>query len=163
MPQSPTTGGFKRHTAKRLRQNAAGAEVRLWGHLKRRKRAAHIVDGRCQSETSSSILSVRPRISLLKWMAQHSGHDAILHDEKRTRWLESEGYHVLRFWNNDITQNVQGVMETIFTALYGSREANTHVLKHTRRRRSVNDTKITPPRRAPRADPPPPGEGEAKG
>jgi len=164
VPQSPTIGGFKRHTAKRLRQNATGAEVRLWGHLKRlQTRGTHF---RRQMPIGNFVVDFAcPAARLIVEVdgSQHSGHDAILHDKKRTRWLESEGYRVLRFWNNDITQNVQGVMETLFAALYGSREADTHVLKHTRRRRSVNDTKITPPRRAPRADPPPPGEGEAKG
>jgi very-short-patch-repair endonuclease len=30
-------------------------------------------------------------------------------DKQRTRWLESEGFLVMRFWNNDITRNPDGV------------------------------------------------------
>jgi very-short-patch-repair endonuclease len=54
-------------------------------------------------------------------------------DEVRTRWLETEGYRVLRFWNNDITTNLDGVLDTIYAALYGSREAEATPLKHLRR------------------------------
>ena len=31
--------------------------------------------------------------------------------------LESQGYRVLRFWNNDVLQNVDGVVDTILAAL----------------------------------------------
>jgi very-short-patch-repair endonuclease len=34
-------------------------------------------------------------------------------DEVRTRWLESQGYCVLRFWNNDVLNNIEGVMQEI--------------------------------------------------
>jgi very-short-patch-repair endonuclease len=34
-------------------------------------------------------------------------------DAKRTRFLEREGYRVLRFWNNDVMQNIDGVLEMI--------------------------------------------------
>ena len=56
-----------------------------------------------------------------------------IHDDERTRWLEAEGYRVLRFWNNDITENPDGVLETIYAALYGSRDAEAAPLKHLRR------------------------------
>jgi very-short-patch-repair endonuclease len=86
--------------------------------------------------------------------SQHGSEPVKARDETRTRWLRSEGYRVLRFWNNDIVSNLDGVMETIYAALYDSRDAEPAPLKHERRR------KLTPPRRAPRADPPPPGEGK---
>ena len=34
-------------------------------------------------------------------------------DAKRTRFLEREGYRVLRFWNSDVMQNIDGVLEVI--------------------------------------------------
>src|SRR5262249_35580093 len=52
--------------------------------------------------------------------SQHGSDQGHARDEERTRWLEKEGYRVVRFWNNDITQNVEGVLETIYVALYGS-------------------------------------------
>jgi very-short-patch-repair endonuclease len=43
------------------------------------------------------------------------GHHAQLgkQDEQRTAWLLSRGFRVLRFWNNDVLQQTNGVLETI--------------------------------------------------
>ena len=38
-------------------------------------------------------------------------------DAARTRFLESQGYRVLRFWNNDVIENVEGVVTAIADAL----------------------------------------------
>ncbi|MGH6920161.1 MAG: DUF559 domain-containing protein, partial [Geminicoccaceae bacterium] len=32
-------------------------------------------------------------------------------------WLEANGFHVLRFWNNEVLGNLEGVLETIRRAL----------------------------------------------
>jgi very-short-patch-repair endonuclease len=40
-------------------------------------------------------------------------------DGKRTRWLESRGYRVIRFWNNKVGENLDGVAEAIRLALGG--------------------------------------------
>jgi very-short-patch-repair endonuclease len=38
-------------------------------------------------------------------------------DEPRTRWLETRGYRVIRFWNNDVLANTEGVLVMILEAL----------------------------------------------
>jgi very-short-patch-repair endonuclease len=65
--------------------------------------------------------------------SQHGTDVGIARDSERTQWLEQEGYRVIRFWNNDLSQNIEGVLETIHAALYGSRDADASVLKHERR------------------------------
>jgi very-short-patch-repair endonuclease len=42
------------------------------------------------------------------------------YDEKRTAWLESQGYRVLRFWNNDVLKTPRSVGEAILVAARGS-------------------------------------------
>ncbi len=32
----------------------------------------------------------------------------LISDKVRTKWLEGEGYHVMRFWNNDVLENTDG-------------------------------------------------------
>jgi len=54
--------------------------------------------------------------------SHHGAGEALVRDRKRTEWLELQGYRVLRFWNNDVNQNINGVMEMIHAGLYGSRE-----------------------------------------
>jgi very-short-patch-repair endonuclease len=35
------------------------------------------------------------------------------------RWLEAHGYRVLRFWNNDVMRNMEGVLRALEEALDG--------------------------------------------
>jgi len=46
---------------------------------------------------------------------QHTG--TAEYDEKRTAWLEAQGFRVLRFWNNDILQRSDEVLDSILNAL----------------------------------------------
>jgi len=48
---------------------------------------------------------------------QHAS--AVAHDERRTTWLGSRGYRVLRFWNNEVLTNPDGVVETILRMIRG--------------------------------------------
>jgi very-short-patch-repair endonuclease len=48
---------------------------------------------------------------------QHNRTDRVLADAKRSEYLKSQGYRVLRFWNNDVLTNIEGVMESIYATL----------------------------------------------
>jgi very-short-patch-repair endonuclease len=71
----------------------------------------------------------------------HNDEETAKYDRARQAWLEQEGYRVIRFWNSDITGDLNAVLERIYVELYGSREADSVPLKHHRRRKTV-----TPPR-----------------
>ena len=146
-----------RSRARALRRDMTKAEGRIWSRLR-----AH----RFQRYSFRRQFPIGPYVADFACLAsrlvievdgsQHGEEPNRSRDEKRSRWLESEGYRVLRFWNNDITQNPSGVLEVIYAALYGSRDTEPKVIKHRRKRG------VTPPRRATRADPPPPGEGSTE-
>jgi very-short-patch-repair endonuclease len=160
---NPTISAFRRRAA-RLRENPTGAEDLLWRRLRRfpvsgthfRRQVPigpYVADFACMAA----------RLIIEVDGSQHGRDDLLKRDEARTRWLEAEGYRVLRFWNNDLTGNMDGVLEAIYAAIYGSSSAEPVHLKHQRRKRDVvANPKVTPPRRALRADPPPAGEGEGK-
>ena len=38
-------------------------------------------------------------------------------DETRTKWLERKGFRVIRFWNNDVLQNIDGVAYKILETI----------------------------------------------
>ncbi|AOH84112.1 hypothetical protein AWL63_09185 [Sphingomonas panacis] len=42
---------------------------------------------------------------------QHA--DTAAKDEKRTRFIEGEGYRLIRFWNNDVMTNIEGVIAVV--------------------------------------------------
>jgi very-short-patch-repair endonuclease len=39
------------------------------------------------------------------------------YDEERTKFLEARGYHVLRFWNNDVMNSIDDVLQAIWNML----------------------------------------------
>jgi very-short-patch-repair endonuclease len=47
----------------------------------------------------------------------HNEKENQLNDLERTKVLEAQGYKVLRFWNNEIDNNLEGVLETILNNL----------------------------------------------
>ena len=48
---------------------------------------------------------------------QHSENEVRKRDNDRTEWLEDEGYQVLRFWNDEVLTNLDGVIERIKEAI----------------------------------------------
>jgi very-short-patch-repair endonuclease len=48
--------------------------------------------------------------------SQHAEGAAVEYDAQRTAYLNSRGYHVLRFWNGDVLENRDGVVEIILAA-----------------------------------------------
>ena len=100
--------------ARDLRKNATDAERRLWSALRtlnprgtRFRRqvpiGAYIADFCCHS--LNLIIEVDG--------GQHNESAATAIDAVRTAFLQSRGYTVLRFWNNDVLQNLDGVMTRI--------------------------------------------------
>ena len=48
---------------------------------------------------------------------KHNERQAREKDKQRVAWLEERGYSVLRFWNNEVLVNMEGVLEKIEEAL----------------------------------------------
>ena len=44
---------------------------------------------------------------------QHNEPENILLDEERTKFIENQGYKVIRFWNSDINKNISGVYDKL--------------------------------------------------
>jgi very-short-patch-repair endonuclease len=58
-----------------------------------------------------------PRLIIEVDGSQHGSDFGLAADAVRTRWLEAEGYRVLRFWNNDVIARTDAVLEAIYAAL----------------------------------------------
>ena len=99
-------------SARELRKNLTDAERRLWQKLKRRQAAT--VKFRRQQPIGPYIVDFvcfERRVIVEVDGGQHA--EQIAYDGKRTRWLEAQGYRVLRFWNNDVLANTEAVLQTI--------------------------------------------------
>lgn len=110
--------------ARDLRNESTNAEQILWRQLKGSRLqglkfsrqmpiAGYFADFVCRSH----------RLIVELDGSQHV--DASAYDATRTQALEAAGYRVVRFWNNDLTSNMAGVLETILTAAIGTERAPT--------------------------------------
>ena len=101
-----------RSLAERLRREATPAERRLWSRL--RDRRFLNLKFRRQAPVDRFIVDficVEAKLIVEIDGAQHGSRLAA--DQRRTEILESMGYLVLRFWNNDVLTNLNGVLELI--------------------------------------------------
>ncbi|MSP88004.1 MAG: DUF559 domain-containing protein [Alphaproteobacteria bacterium] len=98
--------------ARKLRRDATDAERRLWSKLrlgqmkgfKFRRQAPighYIADFACYA----------PRLIIEIDGGQHTEDAA--YDSKRTAWFESQGVTIIRFWNNEVLQHADVVLESV--------------------------------------------------
>jgi very-short-patch-repair endonuclease len=105
---------FKR--AKELRRDMTPVELKLHAHLR-----AHRMGGvhfRPQHAIGNYIVDFcAPRKKLIIELdgSQHLEQEE--YDEERSAFLKSKGYRVLRFWNNDVMNNIDSVLRVIYEAL----------------------------------------------
>ena len=97
--------------AKDLRRNATEAEKRLLRALRAAFPTAKFRHQVPYGPYYVDFLSFSAKLIVEVDGGQHADNAA--YDAQRTRFLESEGYRVLRFWNNDVLENIDGVIATI--------------------------------------------------
>ena len=101
--------------AQRLRNNATDAERHLWRHLRARQLEGFKFSR--QMPVGPFICDFMCREKQLIVEIDGGQHAESVRDEKRTAYLESEGYRVIRFWNNEVLQSIEGVLEVIANTL----------------------------------------------
>ena len=102
--------------AKQLRKNQTDAEKLLWQKLRNRQLShykfrrqvpvgIYIVDFMC----------VSAKLIVELDGGQHTEKQG--YDQKRTAYLETKGFRVVRYWNNDVLINIDGVLEALTLTL----------------------------------------------
>ena len=113
--QKPRTPEFMRHRAREHRRESTKAERKLWKLLRDRQ-----LDGlkfRRQQVIGRYIADFFCAEASLIVETDGISHDGRAeYDEKRTRELETLGYRVLRFLDNDVIERTNEVMEAILKA-----------------------------------------------
>ena len=104
--------------ARKLRTEQTDAEQLLW-HLLRNRRffkvkfrrqhpvAPYVLDFYCHEE----------RLGIELDGGQHNEPDKRRADEERTAFLKSKGIRIIRFWNNEVLQETEAVLERLYHAL----------------------------------------------
>jgi very-short-patch-repair endonuclease len=127
MPKQRATPKMQRRAAE-LRRNQTEAEAKLWTYL--RAHRANGVHFRRQHAIGNFVVDFcAPRKKLIIEVdgGQHLEQEE--YDIERTRFLESQGYKVLRFWNNEILKDIEGVMHVILDVLENGDRSNTSSVK----------------------------------
>ena len=103
-----------KQNARNLRKHMTSQELKFWAIVKNRQFhnlrflrqytiGNYIVDFICRSR----------KIIIEIDGGQHNQEKDIAYDNNRTAYLESKGYKVYRFWNNDIDNNIEGVYQKL--------------------------------------------------
>jgi very-short-patch-repair endonuclease len=102
--------------SRKLRRDQTPAETKLWQAL--RAHQAGDVHFRRQHAIGNYIVDFcSPRQKLVIEVDGSQHLEQVEYDNRRTAFLESKGYRVLRFWNDDVMKNLEGVMIVILEAL----------------------------------------------
>ena len=108
--------------ARRLRREQTDAEKKLWSRIRNRQ-----INGwkfNRQVPSGPYVLDFFCFEASLAIEVDGSQHadERVEHDRKRTAYLDQQGILVLRFWNADVLNNIDGVMQRIYLTL-GQRPA----------------------------------------
>jgi very-short-patch-repair endonuclease len=115
MPRPPRSNPITKHKAIQLRKDPTPAERRLWSRIRDDRlgvtfRRQHAVGNYIPDFCS-------PKSKLIIELDGSKHLDQEEYDEERTKYLESLGYKVIRFWNNDVMKNMDGVILAILQAM----------------------------------------------
>ncbi|MBC8287242.1 MAG: endonuclease domain-containing protein [Nitrospinae bacterium] len=103
-------------SARKLRNNATDAEIKLWSALKNRQLGSFKF--RRQSPVGKYIVDFICHENCLVIEVDGGQHmESLRKDDERTAWLQSQGYRVIRFWNDQVLKETEVVLEEILRVL----------------------------------------------
>ena len=104
--------------ARQLRKNSTDAERALWRAIRSRQRGGYKF--RRQQSLGPFIVDFVCLEACLVVEIDGGQHNETLDkadDDSRTRWLEKEGFRVIRFWNHEVLNQLESVSDAISNAL----------------------------------------------
>ena len=104
--------------ARELRQAQTDAERKLWNVLRNRGVAGYKFRRQVPvGPYFADFLCIEAKLIIELDGSQHATHEAKAYDAQRTAFLESEGYYVIRFWNDHVLTNMDGAVRVIMDVL----------------------------------------------
>src|ERR1700690_8395 len=110
LPRRTNPKGYER--ARQLRKELTPAEQKLWANLRNNK--LNGVNFRRQHAIGSYIVdfvAIKHKLVIELDGSQHLKQEE--RDTERTQYLESQGYKVIRFWNDKVMNDIEGVVHAI--------------------------------------------------
>jgi very-short-patch-repair endonuclease len=112
--------------ARQFRQIDVPAEKKLWRELRRRTQGVKFRRQHPIGPYFADFACCERMLIVELDGESHLGSDAGSRDEKRTQYLEEAGWRVLRFWNTEVHDDLESVVETIYLICKGESEGPPH-------------------------------------
>ena len=121
MPRKKRSNPKTMNTAGKLRKDSTPAERKLWSRIRNNQLGITFRRQHAVGVYIPDFCSPEAKLIIELDGSQHLEQED--YDEERTKYLENLGYKVIRFWNNDVINNIDGV---ILKILYAMQEGKFH-------------------------------------
>ncbi len=115
MPRPPRSNPKTRTRAIELRKEPTPAERKLWAAIRNDQLGVNFRRQHAIGNYIPDFACVEKKLIIELDGSQHLEQEE--YDQERTQYLESQGYKVIRFWNNEVLNNIAGVILAIIHAL----------------------------------------------
>jgi very-short-patch-repair endonuclease len=115
MPRPPRSNPKTRTRAIELRKVLTPAERKLWSRIRDDQLGVNFRRQHAVGNYIPDFVCIEKKLIIELDGSQHLEQEE--HDQERTKYLASLGYKVIRFWNNDVMKNIEGVILAILHAM----------------------------------------------
>ena len=115
MPRTQRSNPKTKHQAIQLRKELTPAERKLWSRIRNDQLGVTFRRQHAVGNYIPDFCSPKAKLVIELDGSQHV--DQQEYDVERTKYLESQGFKVIRFWNNDVTNNIEEVILAIMNVL----------------------------------------------
>jgi len=120
MPRSPRSNPKTKHQAVQLRKESTPAERKLWSCIRNDQLGVTFRRQHAVGNYIPDFCCPKTKLAIELYGSQHLEQEE--YDQERTKYLESLGYKVIRFWNNDVMNQIDAVILAIVRALENESE-----------------------------------------
>ncbi|HNQ93578.1 MAG TPA: endonuclease domain-containing protein [Anaerolineales bacterium] len=115
MPRKKRSNPKTMNFAGKLRKDPTPAERKLWSRIRNDQLGVNFRRQHAVGNFIPDFVCIEKKLVIELDGSQHLEQQE--YDEDRTKYLESLGYRVIRFWNNDVMKNMEGVILVIMQAV----------------------------------------------
>lgn len=108
MPRPPRSNSKTRTCAIELRKELTIAERKLWAVIRNDQLGVNFRRQHAIGIYIPDFVCIEKKLIIELDGSQHLEQEE--YDTERTKYLEAEGYKVIRFWNHDVINNIEGVI-----------------------------------------------------
>lgn len=116
MPRPIRSNPQMKHRAIELRRESTPAEHKLWSRIRNNQLGVNFRRQHAIGNYIPDFCSPKAKLIIELDGSQHL--DQHEYDEKRTKYFESLGYKVIRFWNHDVMKDIDSVIRAIIQAVH---------------------------------------------